>query len=62
MSKLKRKDYEELLVPLQEELAALARWLGGDPGVFAAMVESLFAMARWCCSTAAGTTAPASRR
>ncbi|HQW58992.1 polyphosphate kinase 2 [Thermomonas sp.] len=27
MSKLKRKDYEELLVPLQEELAALARWL-----------------------------------
>ena len=27
-------------------LAALARWLGGDPGVFAAMVESLFAMAK----------------
>ena len=27
MSKLKRNDYEELLVPLQEELAALARWL-----------------------------------
>ena len=27
-------------------LAALTRWLGGDPGVFAAMVESLFAMAK----------------
>jgi len=27
-------------------LAAVARWLGGDPGVFAAMVESLFAMAK----------------
>ncbi|MEW6309689.1 MAG: hypothetical protein AB1532_02035, partial [Pseudomonadota bacterium] len=28
-------------------LAALARWLvGGDPGVFAALVESLFAMAK----------------
>jgi spore maturation protein SpmA len=27
-------------------LASLARWLGGDPAVFAAMVESLFAMAR----------------
>ncbi|MDM0046702.1 nucleoside recognition domain-containing protein [Variovorax dokdonensis] len=27
-------------------LAALVRWLGGDPSVFAAMVESLFAMAR----------------
>lgn len=27
-------------------LAALARWLGGDPAVFAAMVESLFAMAK----------------
>ena len=27
MSKLKRKDYEELLEPLQEELAAMARWL-----------------------------------
>ena len=26
MSKLKRKDYEELLEPLQEELAAMARW------------------------------------
>ena len=27
MSKLKRKDYEELLEPMQEELAAMARWL-----------------------------------
>ena len=27
-------------------LAAVARWRGGDPGVFAAMVESLFAMAK----------------
>ncbi len=27
MSKLKRKDYEELLEPLQEELAAMARWV-----------------------------------
>jgi spore maturation protein SpmA len=27
-------------------LAALSRWLGGDPGVFASMVESLFAMAK----------------
>ena len=27
MSKLKRKHYEELLQPLQEELAAMARWL-----------------------------------
>jgi polyphosphate kinase 2 len=27
MSKLKRKDYEELLAPLQEELAAMTRWL-----------------------------------
>ena len=28
-------------------LAALGRWLvGGDPAVFAAIVESLFAMAR----------------
>lgn len=27
-------------------LSAAARWLGGDPGVFAAMVESLFTMAR----------------
>ena len=27
MSKLKRKDYEELLEPLQEELVAMARWL-----------------------------------
>ena len=27
MSKLKRKDYEALLEPLQEELAAMARWL-----------------------------------
>ncbi|BCD85720.1 membrane protein [Pseudomonas solani] len=26
--------------------AALVRWLGGDPGVWAAMVESLFAMAK----------------
>ena len=26
MSKLKRKDYEELLEPMQEELAAMARW------------------------------------
>ena len=26
MSKLKRKDYEELLEPLQEELATMARW------------------------------------
>ncbi|MEE1891505.1 nucleoside recognition domain-containing protein [Pseudomonas otitidis] len=26
--------------------AAAARWLGGDPGVWAAMVESLFAMAK----------------
>ncbi len=26
MSKLKRKDYEELLEPLQEELVAMARW------------------------------------
>ena len=27
MSKLKRKDYEELLEPMQEELAAMARWV-----------------------------------
>ena len=27
-------------------VAALARWIGGDPGVWAAMVESLFAMAK----------------
>ncbi len=27
-------------------LAAVARWIGGDPGVWAAMVESLFAMAK----------------
>ena len=27
MSRLKRKDYEELLEPLQEELVAMARWL-----------------------------------
>ncbi len=27
MNELKRKDYEELLVPLQEELVAMARWL-----------------------------------
>jgi len=27
-------------------VAALVRWIGGDAGVFAAMVESLFAMAR----------------
>lgn len=27
-------------------LSAAARWIGGDPGVFAAMVESLFAMAK----------------
>jgi spore maturation protein SpmA len=27
-------------------VAALMRWLGGDPSVFAAMIESLFAMAR----------------
>jgi len=27
-------------------IAAVARWIGGDAGVFAAMVESLFAMAR----------------
>ena len=27
MSKLKRKDYEELLEPLQEELTAMAHWL-----------------------------------
>ncbi len=27
-------------------VAALSRWLGGDPGVWAAMVESLFAMAK----------------
>jgi spore maturation protein SpmA len=27
-------------------VAALSRWLGGDPAVFAAMVESLFAMAK----------------
>lgn len=26
--------------------AAVARWIGGDPGVWAAMVESLFAMAK----------------
>ena len=25
-------------------LAAVMRWIGGDPGVWAAMVESLFAM------------------
>ncbi|AOE82635.1 nucleoside recognition domain-containing protein [Pseudomonas sp. TCU-HL1] len=27
-------------------VAALGRWIGGDPGVWAAMVESLFAMAK----------------
>ncbi|MDH4559669.1 MULTISPECIES: spore maturation protein [unclassified Pseudomonas] len=27
-------------------VAALVRWIGGDPGVWAAMVESLFAMAK----------------
>ena len=27
-------------------IAALARWIGGDPAVFAAMVENLFAMAK----------------
>lgn len=27
-------------------LAAVGRWIGGDPGVWAAMVESLFAMAK----------------
>ena len=27
-------------------LASAARWFAGDPAVFAAMVESLFAMAR----------------
>ena len=27
-------------------LAAVMRWIGGDPGVWAAMVESLFAMAK----------------
>lgn len=27
-------------------VAALTRWIGGDPGVWAAMVESLFAMAK----------------
>ena len=27
-------------------VAALARWFGGDPGVWAAMVESLFSMAK----------------
>ena len=27
-------------------VAAVARWLGGDPAVWAAMVESLFAMAK----------------
>jgi spore maturation protein SpmA len=27
-------------------VAAVARWIGGDPGVWAAMVESLFAMAK----------------
>jgi len=27
-------------------VAALARWIGGDPGVWAALVESLFAMAK----------------
>ncbi|WAF85985.1 spore maturation protein [Metapseudomonas otitidis] len=27
-------------------IAAAARWIGGDPGVWAAMVESLFAMAK----------------
>ncbi len=31
---------------LSAAVAACARWLGGDPGVFAAIVASLFAMAR----------------
>jgi len=30
MSTLKRKDYEELLEPLQEQLAAMARWSAGS--------------------------------
>jgi hypothetical protein len=56
-----KAEYLEQLAPLELELDILARWLQHTGRRLMVLLDTCRVPAKWCCSTAAGTTAPASR-